>query len=208
MFWPWTAAGTSASLCPTSLDMLWLVWAGRRKLFTLIIRNERWPMLTTHKNCRQKLITLIMSWILGRTQVQTVQVLFTIYIYMWRGIRGSTGPGKGKFRKSEGSLTLTLHLTILHSQSFMSQAAGRSQVQGKVSRTIIQWWEDLRPGLKWQTQQQRNGRQVREAHSELRPVRMTRKRESKTINTCGLVGPARQTQGPRQITLITLLCYR
>lgn len=130
------------------------------------------------------------------------------YIYMWRGIRGSTGPGKGKFRKREGSLTLTLNLTILHSQSFMSQAAGRSQVQGKVSRTIIQWWEDLRPGLKWQTQQQRNGRQVREAHSELRPVRTTRKRESKTINTCGLVGPARQTQGPRQITLITLPCYR
>lgn len=95
MFWPWTAAGTSASLCPTSLDMLWLVWAGRRKLFTLIIRNERWPMLTTHKNCRQKLITLIMSWILGRTQAQTVQVLFTIYIH----VEGNPGFHRSRKRK-------------------------------------------------------------------------------------------------------------
>lgn len=82
MFWPGTAAGTSASLCPTSLDMLWLFWAGRRKLFTLIIRDELWPMLTTHRNCRQKVITLIMSWISGRIQAQTVQVLFTIYTHV------------------------------------------------------------------------------------------------------------------------------
>lgn len=134
----------------------------------------------------------------------------TGFIYNIYTCGGESGVPQVQEKESsgKGKVLSHSHSTILHSQSFMSQAAGRSQVQGKVSRTIIQWWEDLRPGLKWQTQQQRNGRQVREAHSELRPVRMTRKRESKTINTCGLVGPARQTQGPWQITLITLLCYR
>lgn len=102
MFWPGTAAGTSASLCPTSLDMLWLFWAGRRKLFTLIIRNELWPILTTHKNCRQK---LIMSWILGRTQAQTVQVLFTIYIH----VGGESGVPQVQEKESSGKVKVLSH---------------------------------------------------------------------------------------------------
>lgn len=154
---------------------------------------------------KSSILTLWSFLILGRTQVQTVQVLFTIYIH----VEGNPGFHRSRKRKVQEkwrfSHTHTPRFYTANHSCPKQQVGHRSR-----EKCLAQSSSDERIcvlALNGKHNSSVMGDRcvkptVSSAQSEWRG------KESKTINTCGLVGPARQTQGPRQITLITLPCYR